>query len=64
MWGSLTGQFLQPKDPENGGQKAVDAVETQASAAQVAWMVVGGLLGTLGTFRHFGHSVQNRIYIA
>jgi len=32
-----TGQRLQPKEPENGGQKAVDAVETEASAAQVAW---------------------------
>ena len=32
-----TGQRLQPKEPENGGQKAVDAVETEASAFQVAW---------------------------
>jgi len=37
-WGPFSmGQRLQPKEPENGGQKAVDAVETEASAAQVAW---------------------------
>ena len=32
-----TGQCLRPKKPENGGQKAVEAGETEGSAAQVVW---------------------------
>ena len=44
---------LRPKKPENGGQKAVEAGETEGSAAKVA--CYGGLLafGNPGDFRTF-----------